>query len=91
MRIDELSAPAFADAWRGRPVLVLQGDNDVNVRKQDVDPAVDRLRNLGVAVTYYVYPGEDHFLFLGRSAEVFEAISAWNDQPPRRVPGSPVH
>jgi pimeloyl-ACP methyl ester carboxylesterase len=91
MRVDELSEPVFADAWRGRPVLVLQGDNDVNVRKQDVDPAVDRLRSQGVAVTYKVYPGEDHFLFFGRSAEVFEAISAWNDQPPRRLPASQVH
>jgi hypothetical protein len=90
MRVDELSAPGFADVWLGRPVLVLQGDSDVNVRKEDVDPAVDRLRSLGIAVNYNVYPGEDHFLFFGRTTEVFEAISAWMDQPPRRVPTSAV-
>jgi pimeloyl-ACP methyl ester carboxylesterase len=90
MRVDELTAPNFAEAWRGRPVLVFQGDNDVNVRKKDVDPAVDRLRDMDVDVTYKVYPGEDHFLFFGRTAELCEAISAWMDQPPRRLPASAV-
>jgi hypothetical protein len=89
MRVDELESPAYSGGWRGRQVLVLHGDRDVNVRKADVDPAVDRLRALGVDVTYRVFPGEDHFLFFGRSAEVFETISAWMNGPREPARGLP--
>ncbi len=82
LRIDEVGSPAFAGAWRGRPVLVLQGDRDVNVRKADVDPAVERMRELGIDVTYRVFPGEDHFLFFGRRDEVFEAVAEWMGRGP---------
>jgi predicted esterase len=82
LRLDEVGSPAFADAWRGRPVLVLQGDADVNVRKADVDPAVDLMRAAGIDVTYRVFAGEDHFLFFGRSGEVFELVSEWMGRHP---------
>ena len=37
----------------------------------------------GVDVTYEVFEGEDHFLFFGRSAEVFAAIGGWSARPSR--------
>ncbi len=61
---------------------MIQGDRDVNVRKADVDPAVERMRGLGIDVTYRVFPGEDHFLFFGRREEVFEAVAEWMDSEP---------
>ena len=77
LRVEEIGSPDFARAWQGRPVLVILGDRDVNVRKANVDPAVARMRAEGVDVTYRVFAGEDHFLFFGRSGEVFEAIARW--------------
>jgi hypothetical protein len=81
MNLEEIGSADFLAAWRGRPVIVFQGDADVNVLKRDVDPAVDRLRSSGVDVTYRVFPGEDHFLLFGRSAEIFDAIAGWMKLP----------
>jgi pimeloyl-ACP methyl ester carboxylesterase len=77
LRIDEVGSPEFSKWWKGKPVLVLQGDRDVNVRKADVDPAVERMREAGIDVTYRVFPGEDHFLFFGRRGGVFAAVAEW--------------
>ncbi len=77
MRRDELASPGFSEGWRGRPILVLQGDRDWSVPKGTVDPAVDLLRSQGSAVTYHVFPGEDHFLFFARPTELFGRISEW--------------
>jgi len=93
MRPDELGSPEFLRGWQGRPVLVLQGDRDANVRKADVDPAVDLLWASGVDVSYRVFPGEDHFLFFGRPDAVFASIAAWMMHPAntaRRAPGAAV-
>jgi phospholipase/carboxylesterase len=81
MNLDEIGSADFLAAWRGRPVIVFQGDADVNVLTRVVDPAVERLRSNGVEVTYRVFPGEDHFLLFGRSAEVFDAIARWMKVP----------
>jgi hypothetical protein len=81
MNLDEIGSADFLAAWHGRPVIVFQGDADVNVRKSDVDPAVERLGSSGVDVTYRVFPGEDHFLLFGRSSEVFDAIAGWMKVP----------
>jgi pimeloyl-ACP methyl ester carboxylesterase len=85
MRLDEVGSPAFVAGWKGRPVLVIQGDADRNVRKADVDPAVASLVKSGVGVTYRVFAGEDHFLFLGRSDEVFRVIADWIETDTTRV------
>jgi pimeloyl-ACP methyl ester carboxylesterase len=77
MRPDELSAPAFRDAWRGRPILVVQGDRDRLVPKESVDPAVTLLREQGADVSYEVFPGEDHFLFFARREELCDLIGRW--------------
>ena len=89
MRLDELGSPAFEAGWKGRPVLVFQGDRDVNVPKATVDPAVDRLRGLGVDVDYRVFPDEDHFLFFARRAELFDAIGVWMANLGRRSAPNP--
>ena len=77
MKLGELGGPGFEAGWKGRPVLVFQGDRDWSVAKSSVDPAVDLLRRRGVEVDYRVYPGEDHFLFFSKPAELFDAIAGW--------------
>ncbi len=63
---DEVGARRFLDGWRGRPVLIFQGDDDHNVLRRDVNPAADLMRRGGIDVNYRTYPGEDHFLFFAR-------------------------
>jgi len=77
MHQEELGNPDFVRAWKGRPVLVFQGDRDWSVSKTTVDPAVDLLGSKGVDVDYRILPGEDHFLFFSRSNELFDAIGQW--------------
>ena len=42
------------------PMLILQGENDPRVPKEESDQVVDRLRALGRRVEYVVYPDEGH-------------------------------
>jgi dipeptidyl aminopeptidase/acylaminoacyl peptidase len=42
------------------PMLILQGENDPRVPKEESDQVVDRLRALGRRVDYVVYPEEGH-------------------------------
>ncbi len=77
MLLKELSAPAFVDAWKDRPIFIAQGDADWNVPKKTVDPAVELLKRQGSRTTYDVYPGEDHFLFFARRDILLETIHRW--------------
>ena len=42
------------------PMLVLQGENDPRVPREESDQLVERLRALGRRVEYVVYPDEGH-------------------------------
>ena len=42
------------------PMLILQGENDPRVPKEESDQVVERLRGLGRRVEYIVYSGEGH-------------------------------
>ena len=42
------------------PMLILQGENDPRVPKEESDQVVDRLRALGRRVEYVIYPDEGH-------------------------------
>ncbi len=90
MKLDELASPDFARGWRGRPILVLQGGRDWNVRRDTVDPAVDLLRRQGADVSYHVDGGEDHFLFFSKRLELFGVIGEWMGARPG-VPDAPPH
>ena len=73
---DEVGSRPFREGWKGRPVLIFQGDDDHNVLKRDVDPVVDSMRGFGADIVYRTYPGEDHFLFFARRSEIFATIAA---------------
>ncbi len=84
LRLDELAAPDYTRGWKGRPILVLQGDRDGNVPKSSVDPAVALLRDrAGAEVDYRVFAGEDHFLFFSRRRELTGLIGDWMARPGR--------
>ena len=51
MELDVIGSEAFAEGWRGRPVLVIQGDRDANVRPASVTAACERMESEGVRVT----------------------------------------
>jgi dipeptidyl aminopeptidase/acylaminoacyl peptidase len=51
------------------PMLVLQGENDPRVPKEESDQVVERLRALGRHVEYVVYPDEGHGFTKRESAE----------------------
>jgi dipeptidyl aminopeptidase/acylaminoacyl peptidase len=55
----ERSPLHYADRMRG-PLLVVQGENDAQVRKDQSDRLVAALEGRGVAVEYLVIPGEGH-------------------------------
>lgn len=75
MVLPEVGSLSFLERWKGRPVILFQGEADHNVLKRDVDPAVELMCNGSIDVIYQTFPGEDHFLFFARRAEIFEIIA----------------
>ncbi len=75
--LDVLGSPAFADGWRGRPVLVVQGGRDHNVRPRTVDAAVALMRENGAGVTYHFEPEADHFLFFAQLEAIHALVGGW--------------
>ena len=72
-----LNSPAFADGWKGRPVLVVQGGRDHNVKPHTVTAAVELMRANGAEVTYHLDPDADHFLFFAKLDETHRRIAEW--------------
>jgi pimeloyl-ACP methyl ester carboxylesterase len=89
MELDVLGSEAFEEGWRGRPVLVIQGDRDANVRPESVTAACERMASLGVKVTEHRDPEGAHFLFFAKTDEVFDAIEKWTNsiKPGAKVGG----
>ena len=77
LEYDLISSKAFADAWRGCPMLVVQGGKDDRVPEEDVRECVDRLRLEGVRVQYVLYPERGHFLFFTERKRVVSEIGKW--------------
>jgi pimeloyl-ACP methyl ester carboxylesterase len=73
----EIADPDYASAWQGQRILIFQGDRDWSVRKVTADRAALDFEQRGADVTYRVYPGEGHLLFLRRKDEVFADLAAW--------------
>jgi len=57
------------------PMLILQGENDPRVPKEESDQVVERLRALGRRVDYVVYPDEGHgFTKRANAEDAYERI-----------------
>lgn len=77
MESQVLASPAFRDGWTGRPVLVIQGERDINVRPHTVDAACAALEAAGVKVTQHRDPDASHFLFFAQIDALTELIAGW--------------
>ena len=77
MRPKELSGKEFNDRWKGRPVLVLNGQRDHNVWPGSVRKAVAVLKIGGVDVSHECYDNEDHFMTFGAARVVDDRIQRW--------------
>ena len=86
----EAKSPLAHAAAIDRPLLVVQGANDVRVRRDQSDRLVEALRAAGKPVTYVVFPQEGHGIteaqdvaFYYRELELFlartlgGAVGAW--------------
>lgn len=74
-----LQSPAFQQGWRGRPVLVLEGDLDDRVEEAYVTASVGLMEKAGIRVRYEIFRGEDHFLFYAQRRRALELIAEWMD------------
>jgi pimeloyl-ACP methyl ester carboxylesterase len=77
MRDKIIDDSAFLEKWRGRPVLVITGEEDERIPLLYVQQRVDILRAGGVDVTEQVYPGEDHFLVFSQPEAIRADVSRW--------------
>ncbi len=71
---DLVGSPAFARALK-RPPLILEGDQDSNVRPENVERGVRAMRAAGLKPDYRLLPGHDHFLMFSARQAVFSSIS----------------
>lgn len=80
MELNVIRSEAFAEGWKGRRVLVIQGDRDGNVSPASVTAAVEQMTADRVQVTEYRDPDAGHFLFFAKRDELFEVIEKWAKQ-----------
>ena len=67
----------FQQAWATRPVLVITGEADERIPLSYVNDRVASLQAAGVAVSYFTYPNEDHFLFFSQADVIVPQIGQW--------------
>lgn len=77
MELSVIGSPEFTAGWKGRPVLVIQGDQDANVRPASVTAATQRMIAAGVPVREHRDPHAGHFLFLAKPTELTDLIIRW--------------
>jgi len=71
-----MESPSFLQSCKGKPVLVIHGDQDERIPLKYVEQRLAGLTGKVEVKTKY-YPSEDHFLFLSRRAEVMEDVFSW--------------
>ena len=63
------------------PLLVLQGENDIRVPREQAQMVVDRLKAQGTAVDVHFYAGEGHgFVKRENQIDAIERLVAWFDK-----------
>jgi len=73
---DVMSSPAFLQGCKGKSALVIHGDQDERIPLKYVEQPLAALAGNAEVKTKY-YPGEDHFLFFSRRAEVLADVFSW--------------
>ena len=80
MELSVIGSDEFAAGWKGRPVLVIQGERDGNVSPASVTAAVQQMATDGVAVSEHRDPEAGHFLFFAKLEVVTEVVAAWAER-----------
>lgn len=62
---------------KGPPVLVIHGRRDDRISIGFIEECVHEWIRQGAAVTFKIYPDEDHFLFFSSLEKVFGDVEAW--------------
>ena len=70
-------SPAFAQAIRGRPVLLLHGEEDERIPVRGIRQTESILRGQGARVTSRYFAGEDHFLLFSKRKELMRLCAEW--------------
>lgn len=73
---DRVTNPEFVKWAQKHPVLVIEGDHDVNVKPASVERGVNLMRQAGISVDYHLLPGHDHFLMFSARTELFKAMDS---------------
>lgn len=66
-------------AWRGLPVLVIHGHQDLRIPPWSMRLALELLKAAGARLSRLDYPQEDHFLFFAKREQVVQRLAAWMD------------
>lgn len=75
-----IAMSAFADQWRGKPVLVITGEADDRVPLLGVNRYASSMRNSGAKVEMSTYENADHFLFFSHRDRCLAQLSGWLKQ-----------
>lgn len=63
--------------WRGRPILIVTGEQDRRIPVEAIRSKASFWRNFGVDVTLKIDPLADHFLIFTRTTKLLNAIKDW--------------
>jgi predicted esterase len=77
MELPVIGSEAFAHGWKGKPVLVIHGERDRNVKPHTVTSAVAQMEADAVKVTTHYDAEGGHFLFVAKRDEVLEVMGRW--------------
>jgi len=67
----------FNSAWRGRPVLLIHGEQDLRMPMPYLNQHIGFMENGGIELETVLYPEEDHFLFFAQRKELMQIIADW--------------
>ncbi|MFK7802458.1 MAG: alpha/beta hydrolase family protein [Anaerolineae bacterium] len=71
----------FNTAWRGRPVLLIHGEQDLRMPMNYLNQHIGFMENGEIDLKTVLYSEEDHFLFFAQREELMETIAHWIAKP----------
>jgi len=83
-----IEEPLLTSAWSGREVLLLHGEADERIGFGVFESFAAALEGHGARVERRSWPGEDHFLWFSRPAEIQAVVLPWLARRWSRSPGA---
>lgn len=79
MEIDVVTDPDFIQQLKGKPLLLIHGQNDKRIPMDYVSLRESIFKKSGALVSSNYYPEEDHFLFFSKPQSIVNNIIDWLD------------